>query len=377
MKIGLVCHEYPPAPHGGIGLLTQALARGMAEAGHRVTVLGFGPRAEERDDGGVRVVTLRFHPWPRLGGLYNRWRLHRWLSRAARAGEIEIIETPEYEGPLPFSFSACPVVVRLNLSTALIAAQAGYPPDRRVRRYEELTLRRHPHWLAVSRYILEQTQKTFALCPREVAVVLNPAPPLPPPAALEVANDFLLYVGTLSSRKGALLVAEAVRPLLQADPSLHLYYLGRPAVEAGEAVDVRLRRYFGGELSRQVHFLGFVRREELSAYLHRARALLAPSRLEAGPLVVAEGMQAGLPVICSREGIGPEIIRDGENGLLVDAENPAALRQRVLFLLQNRAAAEAIGRKAREMAQRLLTIDRSMRETLAFYQRVLAGWREK
>ncbi len=36
LRVGFVCHEYPPGPHGGIGTLVQTLARGLAARGHRV-----------------------------------------------------------------------------------------------------------------------------------------------------------------------------------------------------------------------------------------------------------------------------------------------------------------------------------------------------
>jgi hypothetical protein len=126
MKLAYVCMEYPPGIHGGIGAFLQTIAHAMVRAGHSVTVVVLGEQDAERDDAGVRVVTLAakiLQPGhiPYLAKLTDRIRLHRWLKREVAAGRIELIEVPECDGLLPFPFRACPVVVRLHLSmTAMV-----------------------------------------------------------------------------------------------------------------------------------------------------------------------------------------------------------------------------------------------------------------
>src|SRR4051812_32289907 len=55
MKIAIVCAEYPPLPHGGIGTVYASYAPALAAAGHDVTVIGIGPEASTRVHQGVRV----------------------------------------------------------------------------------------------------------------------------------------------------------------------------------------------------------------------------------------------------------------------------------------------------------------------------------
>ena len=109
MKIVFLCNEYPPHQNlGGIGVFTHTVAHGLVDAGHEVTVLGFGENHGERDDQGVRVVVLPETTVRGIAGYMNRRRLFSWLKREARNGRIDVVETPEYQGMLPFYFPGVP-----------------------------------------------------------------------------------------------------------------------------------------------------------------------------------------------------------------------------------------------------------------------------
>jgi hypothetical protein len=78
MKICFVCNEYPPGMHGGIGTMTQVLARALVKNGHEVRAVGLCPQGygapEAEVDQGVEVSRLpeRQHP---LGWVFSRYRL--------------------------------------------------------------------------------------------------------------------------------------------------------------------------------------------------------------------------------------------------------------------------------------------------------------
>ena len=126
MKIVLISNEYPlVAAHGGLGVITRAVAKALTGYGHAVTVVGIGEGAGELDDDGIRVVTLPRSSTRGIAWFVNRLRVWRWLQRAARAGQIDVIEVPDFEGMLPFRVRGCTTVVRLNLSSTTIARQAN------------------------------------------------------------------------------------------------------------------------------------------------------------------------------------------------------------------------------------------------------------
>ena len=278
MKLTYICNEYPPAPHGGIGTFVQTLARGLVAEGHTVSVVGWGAKLGETDDQGVRVVTLPISRKPGFGWFINRRRLHHWLQEEVRAGRTDLIETPEYDGSMPFTFDACPVVVRLHLAAMTICQQTG-------RRFslpqwwsENRTLRQHPNWIAVSHHALRLTTDTFRARPRRQAVIYYPVSVVgrAEDEALRLPEEFVLYAGTVSRRKGAFVLAEATREILAAHPQLHLVYAGSIENERGVPADTRIRSTLGEALSARVHFLGRVERSQVLTCMKRARAFVFP-----------------------------------------------------------------------------------------------------
>ena len=78
-------------------------------------------------------------------------------------------------------------------------------------------------------------------------------------------------------------------------------------------------------LGDSVVFLGHVDRDTLALEYSRARCFCLPTVQEGFGLVFAEAMAAGLPVVACRAAAVPEVVRDGETGLLVPPRTPAAL----------------------------------------------------
>ena len=129
MKIAFVCNEYPlHIQPGGIGIFTHTIAHGLVERGHDVTVLGFGKQSGRWDDRGVRVVVLPESKINNAAWFVNRYRLWNRLRTEVRAGRVDIIESPESHGLVPFSIRDCPVVLRLHINTSTKARNAGKKP---------------------------------------------------------------------------------------------------------------------------------------------------------------------------------------------------------------------------------------------------------
>ena len=134
LRIVLVCNEYPPQPHGGIGTFVHCLAHGLADAGQSITVVGFGEIKRQFNDGDVRVVSLTGSKMRFVGNLISRMRLRAWLISQSKAGQVDLVETPEYMGMLPFGAGNCLVVVRLHLADTLIRSASIFTIRRRQHR---------------------------------------------------------------------------------------------------------------------------------------------------------------------------------------------------------------------------------------------------
>jgi glycosyltransferase involved in cell wall biosynthesis len=126
-------------------------------------------------------------------------------------------------------------------------------------------------------------------------------------------DDYLLWIGRMSPDKGAHRAIAAARDA------------GRPVVLAGpvqpgqqEYFDEHVAPHIDGERVRYVEEVGGERKQELYAH---AAALLMPIRWrEPFGMVMIEAMACGTPVIAFPEGAAPEVVVDGECGLLVDDE---------------------------------------------------------
>jgi glycosyltransferase involved in cell wall biosynthesis len=108
------------------------------------------------------------------------------------------------------------------------------------------------------------------------------------------------------------------------------------------------------------------------ARLEELDVFVLPSRYEGFPLVIIEAMLAGVPVVATDVGSIRESIEDGVTGLLVPAEDPAALANAIRRLLENEQLRTQVSSAARDSAQRNFTATTMAEQYLAVYRRVLS-----
>ena len=92
-----------------------------------------------------------------------------------------------------------------------------------------------------------------------------------------------------------------------------------------------------------------------------------PARWEGFGLALLEAMLAGKPVVATRVSSAPEIVADGETGLLVPPDDPAALAEAVLGLLADPGRAAAMGEAGLTRAQSTFSVARMSERTAAIY----------
>ncbi|MBW2058561.1 MAG: glycosyltransferase [Deltaproteobacteria bacterium] len=114
--------------------------------------------------------------------------------------------------------------------------------------------------------------------------------------------------------------------------------------EAEREIESRYLSRFGSE---GVHVTGFVPHGSVGSYLKEMDVFVIPSLSEGCPNVLLEAMAAARPIVATRTGAIPEIIRHRESGLLVDPGDAAQIEEAVRYLLDHRAEAKEMGRAAR------------------------------
>jgi len=106
-------------------------------------------------------------------------------------------------------------------------------------------------------------------------------------------------------------------------------------------------------LGDTVVFLGHVTRDTLALEYSRAHCFCLPTVQEGFGLVFAEAMAAGLPVVACRAAAVPEIVRDGETGLLVAPRTPAALAAALERMLTDDGLRKEMGMAGRTQVETL------------------------
>lgn len=145
-------------------------------------------------------------------------------------------------------------------------------------------------------------------------------------------RPWLLFVGQMTIRKGYDLAIQAFATVLQSCPEASLLMVsGINQEEQSQAF--QLARELGVE--RRVHFLGYLSDEELINLYRASDAFLFPTRFEGFGLPLLEAMAAGCPVITTNIPVVQEIVRDGENGLLVPYNQAGMLAQATLRVVQD------------------------------------------
>lgn len=175
-----------------------------------------------------------------------------------------------------------------------------------------------------------------------------------PPDDVPDGARILLAVSRLTPQKGIDVAIRAL-PLLPDDTVL---------VVLGEGPE-------RGELDRVAHELGVQHRvfllgrvPDVAAWLQRATVLVHPARWEGFGLGVLEAMLAGLPVVASRVSSLPELVVDGETGVLVQPDDPSALALGMARALDQRELGDA----GRERAHREFSVARMAERTAALYR---------
>jgi glycosyltransferase involved in cell wall biosynthesis len=163
-----------------------------------------------------------------------------------------------------------------------------------------------------------------------------------PPAELP-ERPRALFVGVLELYKNIDGLADAWRVAAARVPQAELQIVGEGSQR--KVVEALTRA-----LPEQTTWTPRLEAEEVARALDDSTVLLLPSRSEGMGRVVVEAFCRGRPVVASRVGGIPGLVRDGENGLLVEPEDTEGLAAAVVQVLEDRELARRLGTAARQAA---------------------------
>jgi L-malate glycosyltransferase len=159
---------------------------------------------------------------------------------------------------------------------------------------------------------------------------------------------------------------EAARALRARIPNVHFLLIGDGPLR-GE-VEAAIER---SGIREAIHLPGL--QEDVRPFLSAMDVYLMSSIFEGLPIALLEAMSAGCAPVCTAVGGIPEVIRSGENGLLVPPMDPAALASAAGDLLAEPGRTEVVGALARRTVQDGFSMERMVRQLEVVYLDVLKG----
>ena len=121
-----------------------------------------------------------------------------------------------------------------------------------------------------------------------------------------------------------------------------------------------------------VEWIGWVTGEEKEKYLEKCDVFVLPSYFEGQPVSILEAMSYSCAIVASRIGGIPQMIQDGETGILVEPKNAEALRQGLEKALADDMLCERLGKAARKKVAEEFSMEKNMEQLLGIYEAV---WR--
>lgn len=377
MRIGITC--YPT--YGGSGVVATELGIELAAQGHQVHFISYSQpfRLNGRDDGIVyHEVPVSSYP------LFEFPPYDLALaSRMAEVAEFNELDLLHVHYAIPHSVSALlarqmlaargrrlPFVTTLHgTDITLVGLDRSYLP---ITRY---AIQESDGVTSISNYLKEKTVESFDVT-RDIEVVTNFVncdiySPIKDEARradarrkLAAPHEAILM--HLSNFRPVKRVVDVVKVFAQVAKEI-------PAqlVLVGDGPDRSAAEWLAHDLGIQckVHFLG--KQDRVNELLPLADLLLMPSELESFGLVALEAMACKVPSIATRVGGIPELIEDGETGLLFNVGDVEAMAQGALSLLSDKPRLETMREAARRAAQKRFCASLVVPHYVKYYEKVL------
>lgn len=196
------------------------------------------------------------------------------------------------------------------------------------------------HYVAVSQRLLENIREQQLLDTNKASVIYNGVDPIRFKASraedirvtLSLPENALLVgcLGNIRPAKAYHVLIEAAAILIPNYPQLHFVIAGHKKDSLMEKLEAQLEQL---NIQNHFHFVGFI--EDSTGFLQQMDLFALSSSTEGFSIATIEAMTAGLPVIVTRCGGPEEIVAPGENGLMVEPNNPEAFAKGLMLYIES------------------------------------------
>ena len=377
MKIGITC--YPT--YGGSGVVATELGIELAARGHEVHFITYSQPFRLTG----REANIYYHEVP-----VSNYPLFEYppydlalATRMAEVAEFHSLDLLHVHYAIPHSVSAL-------LARQMLAARGRHLPfittlhgtditlvglDRSYLPITRFGIEESDGVTAISSYLRERTYEAFGI-KRDIEVIrnfvncdfYNRNPELVAKQRPRFATEkerILVHLSNFRPVKRVLDVVEVFARIAPLVPSRLLLVGDGPERSAAEFLALR------HGIADRVEFLG--KQENVNELLGLSDLMLMPSEMESFGLAALEAMACRVPAIATRVGGVPELIDDGENGLLYEVGDIDGMAAGALSLLNDPARLEAMASAARRTAQDKFCATRIIPLYEQYYESVIAA----
>ncbi len=361
--------QYPGV--GGAEKQQQLLARAFADAGHTVRVVSPWlnrtlPRVDSVD--GIPLQRLAFPRIKLVGAAllcahYGYW---VWVRRK-EFDAIHVNTAMNLAAVSGILRPLIPATVTVKVSGAGEFTGGILDPEMRRRPLQRLhnwCIRRVDHLQSLSQFTRSMLRKAgypeeqILMVPNSVDLARF-SPDAHQPRA-PGSPTRVTYVGRLQPVKGVAILVDAwARVGGVADARLSI-------AGAGGERDKLVKAAQAGGQSGSIDFLGEV--SDVPSVLAKTDIYVQPSLQEGLPNSVLEAMAMGLPIVATRVSGNEDVVTDGDNGLLVPANDPEALAVALKRLIAEPELARQMGRRSRQIVEQRFGLEAVMHELRRAYR---------
>ncbi|PAB56358.1 glycosyltransferase family 4 protein [Anaeromicrobium sediminis] len=382
MKIALICTEKLPVPPilgGAIQIYIDAILPTLAKY-HEITLFSLGnsklPSREKR--GNIRHVRIKGKTADQYINNIKKELLNEFKD------EFDLIQV--FNRPLwvlRLSSAAPNSAFSLSLHNEMFVAKK-IDPDRAKRCIDRVSF-----MPTVSKFIADGVTDMYPSAKGKMNVVysavdgekmkpiwhedvLKEREKMRKQYGLE-GRKVIAYIGRLSKKKGTHILLKAMKEVMETHPDTALLFVGSKWYGKNETDDyIKKLQTFSKTLNGPVIFTGFLTPKEIPKYYNMGDIFVCASQWQE-PLarVHYEAMGAGLPIITTDRGGNAEVMEENINGLLLkEYNNPQAMAEKIIYLLENEDAALRMGKMGRKFALEKYNWDRVASQLLDLFKTI-------
>jgi starch synthase len=378
LRVALLTREYPPEVYGGAGVHVEYLARELAGLVD-LTV---------HCQGADRAGAVAHRPWDLLGQANPALRtISTDLSMTAAVGGADLVHSHTWYANLAGHLAALLYGVPHVVTTHSLEPLRPWKAEQLGGGYalsswcERTAVEAAAAVIAVSDGMRADVLAAYpAVPPERVRVIRNgidtgeytpdPGTDVLARYGIDPGRPYVVFVGRVTKQKGLPVLLRAAAGL---DPAAQLVLC------AGQADTPELAAEVDGLVSQLIAnrsgvilISGMLPKREIIQLLSHTRVFACPSVYEPLGIVNLEAMACGAAVVASNVGGIPEVVMDGETGLLVPPSDPEALADALNILVRDADLAAAMGKAGRERAAAEFGWATIAAQTAALYQELTA-----